>query len=80
MSYKSVGHLIFIILLLLAFSDEKTGGGAIFLNEFQCSGNEARLVDCPTNVIGHGCTHDQDVYIFCIPFPDKTLQKQGKGF
>ena len=46
------------------------GTGPIWLDNVQCSGTEARLVDCPANAIGsHNCIHFEDASVRCQPPP-----------
>ena len=42
------------------------GTGAILLDEVNCTGTEARLVDCPSNPLGvHDCGHFEDAGVTC---------------
>ena len=44
------------------------GPGPIFLDEVRCAGTESRLVDCPSNSIGHeDCSHSEDAGVICTP-------------
>ena len=40
------------------------GSGSIYLNRIGCSGNEARLVDCPSGSTS-GCGHAHDAGVRC---------------
>ena len=39
------------------------GTGLIALNNVQCSGSEARLIDCPSSPVA--CSHRQDAGVYC---------------
>ena len=42
------------------------GTGAILLAEVECTGSEARLVDCPRYALGsNDCSHAEDAGIIC---------------
>ena len=42
------------------------GIGKIWLDDVECSGSEAKLVDCNARVIGeHDCTHIEDAGVSC---------------
>ena len=42
------------------------GTGPILLDNLACTGNEARLFDCPNNGIGvHNCAHSEDAGAVC---------------
>ena len=42
------------------------GTGLILLDELQCTGNETRLIDCPSNEVGaHNCAHFEDIGVSC---------------
>ena len=42
------------------------GTGSIWLDDVQCTGIEASLIDCPANAIGeHNCTHSHDAGVKC---------------
>ena len=59
--------LLFIGAVTLSVPDiQSASGGAIWLDEVQCTGNETRLIDCPASNLGiHDCTHDQDAGVRC---------------
>ena len=43
------------------------GAGQIWLDNVQCRGTEARLIDCPRNALGsHNCGHDDDAGVWCV--------------
>ena len=51
------------------------GTGPIWVDNTQCTGTEARLVDCPANPLGsHNCDHSEDVGTRCIPVFSECLQ------
>ena len=42
------------------------GTGAILLDQLRCTGNETRLVNCPSNPLGiHDCSHSEDAGVTC---------------
>ena len=42
------------------------GVGQIWLDNVQCRGTEARLIDCPALPIGtHNCVHSEDAGVRC---------------
>ena len=42
------------------------GAGQIWLDDVQCRGSEARLIDCPANALGtHNCVHSEDAGVRC---------------
>ena len=42
------------------------GTGTIWLDDVQCTGNEASLINCPANSLGsHNCTHAHDAGVRC---------------
>lgn len=44
-----------------------TGDGNIWLDEVNCIGTEARLIDCPARPLGqHDCFHDEDAGVECL--------------
>ena len=47
------------------------GRGPIHLGDVRCTGSEQRLIDClytnNTFAYGSGCTHGEDVAIYCQP-------------
>ena len=45
------------------------GTGAILLDQVACTGNETRLVNCPSNPLGvHNCGHHEDAGVTCRQF------------
>jgi len=47
--------------------DPAPGTGQIWLDDVQCTGNEERIINCPSNNIGsHNCAHFEDVGINCL--------------
>ena len=43
------------------------GSGPIYLSDFGCSGNEARLTDCSNDGWGdHDCDHTKDAGVNCL--------------
>ena len=52
------------------------GAGQIWLDDLECTGTEARLVDCGHPPFGtHNCTHNDDVGSRCIQRPRKLARK-----
>lgn len=48
------------------------GNGAIWLDNVDCIGNEARLIDCNHRPIGsHSCGHFSDVSVGCTLLPSE---------
>ncbi len=46
--------------------DVPDGSGKIALSNVQCNGNEARLVDCPSDtMVDENCTHSTDAGVLC---------------
>eukprot|EP00057_Strongylocentrotus_purpuratus_P010220 XP_011664694.1 PREDICTED: deleted in malignant brain tumors 1 protein [Strongylocentrotus purpuratus] len=44
------------------------GSGPIWMDDVQCSGNEAHIFDCPHNGFGsHNCVHGEDASVVCLP-------------
>ena len=44
------------------------GAGRIWLDDVQCRGTEARLIDCTARPLGqHNCVHAEDVGVRCQP-------------
>ena len=42
------------------------GTGTIWLDDVQCTGNEANLINCPAKSLGsHNCTHAHDAGVRC---------------
>ena len=42
------------------------GTGAILLDQLRCTGNETRLMNCPSNPLGiHDCSHYEDAGVTC---------------
>ena len=45
----------------------EVGTGQIWLDNMECLGNETRLIDCPSSLLGsHDCVHAEDVGISCV--------------
>ncbi len=66
---------LFITLGATAITSGFTDGtGSIWLDNVQCSGNEARLVNCNTQPIGqHNCGHTEDAGVNCISELTRTF-------
>ncbi len=44
-----------------------TGAGQIWLDQVNCRGTEARLIDCPAYPLGqHNCIHAEDAGVRCF--------------
>ena len=48
------------------------GTGAIWINDIQCTGNEASLSDCRQNTL-HYCGHGSDASVVCTPPGDVAV-------
>ena len=62
------------------FSGLPVGAGPIWLDNVQCRGTEARLIDCPANPLGsHNCVHTDDVGVRCTgtTCPQGAIRLQG---
>ena len=52
---------------LFGFEDVPDGTGPIWLDEVNCAGTEAKLIDCPANPLGiHDCRNSQDAGVSCM--------------
>jgi len=50
----------------VSFSQFGQGTGPILLDNVQCVGTEALLIDCPANPFGtHNCLHFEDAVVRC---------------
>ncbi|XP_019856574.1 PREDICTED: deleted in malignant brain tumors 1 protein-like isoform X12 [Amphimedon queenslandica] len=68
----------------VAFTNNNFGSGVgkIFMDDVQCSGNEARLIDCTYDSITSDCTHSRDAGVRCQLLPvvvtsSSTIQLQS---
>ena len=43
------------------------GSGRIHIDDAMCSGQEARLVDCPFDFNTADCSHPEDAAVKCVP-------------
>ncbi len=67
---------LFLTLGATAISSGFTkGNGSIWLDDVQCSGDEARLVNCNARPIGqNNCAHHEDAGVNCISELTRTLR------
>lgn len=61
------------------------GTGVIWLDDVQCAGNEAKLIDCPANQLGFtNCGHSRDVGVTCsatnCTHGDIRLSNPGRNY
>ena len=54
--------------MALTGRDVPDGSGVIWLDDTECTGTEARLVDCPANRLGDDvlCSHSEDAGVRCF--------------
>ena len=66
---KSFVYFYCTVLIIdsVAFTNNNFGSGVgkIFMDDVQCSGNEARLIDCTYDSITSDCTHSRDAGVRC---------------
>ena len=64
----------------LLFAAYGQGTGPIWLDDVQCAGTEARLIDCPsTNIGSHNCIHFEDASVRCQPPPSILVYFEQRG-
>ena len=52
---------------LVGLDNVPDGTGSIWLDEVNCAGTEARLIDCPADPLGiHDCRHSEDAGVDCM--------------
>ncbi len=66
---------LFLTLVAAAITSGFTDGtGSIWLDNVQCSGDEARLVNCSARPIGeHNCVHTEDAGVNCTSELTRTF-------
>lgn len=53
----------------------RSGQGAIWLNDVNCSGSESKLLDCHFNNVTYQCYHWHDIGVHC--FINCTTEDEG---